>query len=315
MGLTHFDQAPSREYSLGHLRARWTALGEAGGSVEVGLRRIQIEPGAWSTPAHDHGRSEELFYVLAGEGISWQRGNVAPVGPGDCILYAPRAGEHTLRAGPGGLDVLAFGQREHDEALRFPQLGISVLGGRAVASEGGPPDGTPVQFVREAEHGPPPLPGSGAPPGPRPSTIVNLSDVAPQEISRPRVKRARRDLGRAVGSRRTGLNHVTVAPGMLSAPLHCHSLEEEIFVILAGEGALALDDDETPVRAGHVICRPAGTGVSHAFRAGGGGLVLLAYGTRDPGDICFYPRSGKISFRGVGVIARLERLDYWDGED
>jgi hypothetical protein len=36
---------------------------------------------------------------------------------------------------------------------------------------------------------------------------------------------------------------------------------------------------------------------------------------RDPGDVCYYPRSGKIAFRGVGVIARLESLDYWDGED
>ncbi len=31
--------------------------------------------------------------------------------------------------------------------------------------------------------------------------------------------------------------------------------------------------------------------------------------------MCFYPRSNKISFRGLGVIGRLERLDYWDGED
>ena len=29
----------------------------------------------------------------------------------------------------------------------------------------------------------------------------------------------------------------------------------------------------------------------------------------------YYPRSGKISFRGVGVIGRLEQVDYWDGED
>ena len=33
-----------------------------------------------------------------------------------------------------------------------------------------------------------------------------------------------------------------------------------------------------------------------------GRLTLLAYGTRDPNDITHYPRSGKISFRGVGVI-------------
>jgi uncharacterized cupin superfamily protein len=78
---------------------------------------------------------------------------------------------------------------------------------------------------------------------------------------------------------------------------------------------LVLGDDEIPVRAGSVVGRPAGTGVAHTFRAGERGLTLLAYGTRHPGDICYYPRSNKIAFRGVGVIARLEKLDYWDGED
>ncbi|MBV9007251.1 MAG: hypothetical protein JO181_21475, partial [Solirubrobacterales bacterium] len=48
--------------------------------------------------------------------------------------------------------------------------------------------------------------------------------------------------------------------------------------------------------------------------AGARGLTYLAYGTREPGDICFYPRSSKLSFRGLGVVARIERLDYWDGE-
>ena len=64
-----------------------------------------------------------------------------------------------------------------------------------------------------------------------------------------------------------------------------------------------------------MVARPAGTGVAHQFRAGDAGLTFLAYGTREPGDICYYPRSNKISFRGLGVIGRLERLDYWDGED
>jgi hypothetical protein len=38
MGLTHFDQAPSRERSIGHLRGRWTLLGEAAGSLGVVAR-------------------------------------------------------------------------------------------------------------------------------------------------------------------------------------------------------------------------------------------------------------------------------------
>ena len=69
------------------------------------------------------------------------------------------------------------------------------------------------------------------------------------------------------------------------------------------------------VRRGSVVSRPAGTRVAHAFRAGGSGLVLLAYGTREPNDIAYYPRSNKVFLRGVGLIARLEPLGYWDGED
>jgi uncharacterized cupin superfamily protein len=145
--------------------------------------------------------------------------------------------------------------------------------------------------------------------------MVNVEDVEAVTIQRPRVARTRRNLGRAAGSVNTGIQHVQVEPGMESAPPHCHSIEEEIFVVLDGDGVVVLGDQETPVGPGHVISRPAGTGVPHVFRAGAGGLTYLAYGMRDPGDVCYYPRSGKIAFRGVGVIARVERLDYWDGED
>ncbi len=313
MGLTHFDEAPSREYAIGHLRNRWTMLGEAAGCETAGVRRIQIEPGAWSTPAHEHGRSEEIFYVLAGTGLSWQRGRTAPIRAGDCIVYRARRGPHTLYA-EEPLDVLAFGTRAYDEALRLPRLGISTLGGRAVESVAGPDDGTPIQFVREAEIGPPELPADPDAAQPRPATIVNVSEVEPSVVRRPRVDRSRRDLGRAAGSHGAGLQWMQVAPGKLSNPEHCHSLEEEIFVILAGSGVLLLGDEQIPIGPGHVIGRPAGTGVAHALR-GDTELTCLAYGTREPGDACYYPRSGKVAWRGLGVVARVEQVDYWDGED
>jgi uncharacterized cupin superfamily protein len=106
-------------------------------------------------------------------------------------------------------------------------------------------------------------------------------------------------------------------------PPHVHSSEEEIFVILEGSGTLSVypsardggEVEELPVRAGCTIARPPGTGRAHALRAGDDGLTLLAFGTRDRNDIVYYPRSGKVSLRGVGVIGRLEQLDYWDGED
>jgi len=235
------------------------------------------------------------------------------VAPGDCIVYLPGRGAHSLHAGDDGLDLLAFGPREDDEAAGLPRLGISLLGNRAVASEPGMIDGVPVQFVREAELGPPELPPE---PGSRPRTIVNLDEVPPDPLTRPRVQRIRKNLGRAAGSVDTGLQHVEVAPGMYSTAQHCHSLEEELFVVLDGTGVLALgEDDETPVEGGNVISRPAGTGVAHVFRAGPAGMSYLAYGTRESADVCYYPRSNKVAFRGINLIGRLERLDYWDGED
>jgi uncharacterized cupin superfamily protein len=310
MGITHFDEARSHEFDLGHLRGRWTLLGHAAGSVGVGVSRIQVPAGGWSTPAHQHGRGEEIFYVLAGRGLSWQAGKTAEIGPGDCIVYPPRGGAHTVHA-LDDLDVLAFGPRERDEVPGFPRLEMSLVGGRAVDSGPGSAEGAPIQFVREAKLGPPELPE----PGPRPAKIVNLRDVEPRVVQRPRISRTRRNLALAAGSVTTGLQHVEVDPGKLSAPAHCHSLEEELFVILGGAGVVVIGEEETPVAAGNVVSRPAGTGIAHVFRAGDGGLELLAYGTREPGDICYYPRSNKINFGGVKVIARLEKLDYWDGED
>ena len=40
----------------------------------------------------------------------------------------------------------------------------------------------------------------------------------------------------------------------------------------------------------------------------------LEHGTREPDDIGWYLGSNKVYFRGVGLIARLEALDYLDGE-
>ena len=184
------------------------------------------------------------------------------------------------------LDVLAFGERSDDENVGFPRLGMSYVGSRMVGSLPGVINGVSTQFVLEGQLGPPPLPLE---PAPRPPTIVNVEDVEAVTVERPRVVRTRRNLGRAAGSITTGIQHVEVAPGKESAPPHCHSLEEEIFVILDGDGVLVLGDEETTVRAGHVISRPAGTGVAHMFRGGPSGLTYLAYGMRHNGDVCYYP--------------------------
>ena len=311
MGIAHFEDTPAWDASLGHLSARWSDLGTAAGSVGVGVRRIEVAAGAWSTPAHDHAGAEELFYVLAGRGLSWCDGATAEIGAGDAIAYLAGAGAHTLAA-LEPLDVLAFGPRHRDGSTRFPRLGLTMIGRRYVESVAGDAAGPMLQFVREAEIG---APETAGPPGPRPANIVNLADVEVEVLEHTRVVSTWRDLGRAAGSITTGLQHIEVAPGKEATPLHCHSASEEIFVVLAGDGELQLGEETMAVRAGHVVARPPGTRIAHLLRAGEGGLTFLAYGTREPADVCFYPRSGKLNFSGLGVIVRVEQLDYWDGED
>ena len=42
MGIAHWDEAQSRTRAAGHLQGTWWFLGEAAGSVLIGVRRLQI---------------------------------------------------------------------------------------------------------------------------------------------------------------------------------------------------------------------------------------------------------------------------------
>jgi uncharacterized cupin superfamily protein len=309
-GIAHWDDVEPRRRDFGHIASAWRDIGAAAGTVAVGLGHVEVDAGRWSTPAHVHGAEEEIFYVLGGSGLSWQDDGRGPAAyelrPGDCVVHLADRETHTLRAGANGLVVLAFGMRATAEACFLPRAGSAWVGPTWVDAGGGQ-----HPYAREAKAGEPDV---GEPMLDRPPTIVNVDDVDAQAFAGETVERVRRDLGRAAGSDRTGLQHVVVAPGKLGAPPHCHSAEEEIFVVLDGDGTFVLGRDEHPVRRGQVVARPPGSGVAHALSAGADGLTYLAYGTRDPSDLCYYPRSQKISFRGVGVVGRIEALDYWDGE-
>jgi len=315
--IAHWDDVTVVRRAEGHICGDWQYL-TGDESVTVGARRLRIPAGSWSTPLHLEGSEEEIFFVLDGTGVSLQQvggeEQAFAVGPGDCLVHLALVHAHTLQAGPDGLEVLAFGQRHYARNTLLPRAGVSWLGPTWVLQ--GAPEDHP--YKREAAVGPPEVGELAA----RPSHIVNVEDVERATRDGATVARTVRDLGRAAGSFATGLRLFDAAPGKLHAPPHCHTAEEEIFVVLEGDGTLELwpgrpvdGPEEHPVRRGSVVARPAGTGVAHAFRGGPGGLSLLAYGTRDPRDVAYYPRSGKVSLRGVGVVGRLDVLDYWDGED
>lgn len=78
-------------------------------------------------------------------------------------------------------------------------------------------------------------------------------------------------IGDAAGTAAVGVNRLRIEPGRLSTPPHSH--------------------------------------VSHCLRAGDDGMTVLTYGTREPNDMAYYPRTGTINVRGLGVIGRIEQAD------
>jgi uncharacterized cupin superfamily protein len=202
-------------------------------------------------------------------------------------VHVAEAQFHTLIAGDDGLDVLAFGQRVWATATWLLRAGVLRMAATVDVSTG------PHPWEREAAAGELELPE----PGRRPGNVVALAD-APTILDG-----AVRILGATGGSVRTGLNTFTQKPGNPYVP-HCHSAEEEIFVVLEVSGTFHAGDAAHEVRAGHAISRRPGTGIPHSFTAGADGMTHLAYGTREPNDIVYYPESGEILFRGVGVTLR-----------
>jgi len=283
-------------------------LGDAAGTKGIGVNRIRIDPGRLSTPPHSHARSEEIFFVLSGSGLLWQDEQVCEVGAGDTIVHLADREEHTLRAGPDGLEVLIFGTRHPVEYGWLPRSRATRFG--YVWIEGRVDNPWEIEEqVGELEF---------ADPGERSANVVALEDVEIDEDGD-------RMVAEAGGSVLSGLKWSVRGPNTELAIPHCHSAEEEAFVVLDGDGTLELwpsprsaasgvQRETHPIRAGEVIARPPGTRVSHFIKAGANGLTCLVYGTREPNDICYYPRSNKIAFRGVGVLGRIQSLDYWDGE-
>ena len=310
MTVAHWDEVESHRRAEGEMDATWQALGEQAGTRGVGVNRVRVAPGKLPTPPHSHGASEELYFVLGGSGLAWQDSEVHEVRPLDCVIQRPRRHEHTFVAGPEGLEFLVFGTRHPTEVGWLPRSRAVRLGRPWVEGR----DDSP--WALETAAGP----LEYGEPAPRPENIVNVDEVE-HERYRDRITTA--PLATPDRSILAGLHWEQLASGHRGSVPHCHSAEEEIFVILDGTATLELwpsprsegeANDEIPLRAGHLVARPGGTRVSHSFRAGPDGVTMLIYGTRDANDVCWYPRSRKIFWRGVGVIGRIETLDYYDGE-
>ncbi|MBV9195146.1 MAG: antibiotic biosynthesis monooxygenase [Solirubrobacterales bacterium] len=133
-----------------------------------------------------------------------------------------------------------------------------------------------------------PVGGVGYPVGETGCAIVNLDeveDMAPRfglgDTGEARFARAR------LQAQGVGLSLQRVRPGVRSSFGHWHSRDEEIYVVLAGSGRIAVDDAVHEIKRLDAI-RVAPASV-RAFEAGPEGLEILATGTHHAGDAHMHP--------------------------
>ncbi len=142
------------DYDLGHLRSRWTMLGEAAGRVD--RRRAtgsSSRPAAGRRPPTSTGarrRSSTCWRDAGSPGIAARRRRSAPA---TASSTGRARGAHTVHAVDGTRRARVRHPVEYDESLALPAArGSRVLGGRAVESVPASGREPPIQFTREAEH-------------------------------------------------------------------------------------------------------------------------------------------------------------------
>ena len=108
-----------------------------------------------------------------------------------------------------------------------------------------------------------------------PPYVVHLDDVEEEEGAYPppfdREKLSiYRDLGRAAGSKNLGFAVERLLPGRRTSFTHAHREEEELVYVLSGTCHVRTIErgqapHEVPLRQGHAVAFPAGTGIAHTF--------------------------------------------------
>ena len=158
-----------------------------------------------------------------------------------------------------------------------------------------------------------------------PKPIMNLDELAFDDVEENgRYTSSRGQIGTHIGARKLGYNLTVVPPGKAQCPFHCHHGEEEMFLILEGEGELRFGDQRYPIRKHDVIaCPQGGPEVAHQIiNTGTTTMRYFALSTMSEVDTCQYPDSGKILIvtgqtpgSGVRAMFRKENtVDYYDRE-
>ncbi len=155
--------------------------------------------------------------------------------------------------------------------------------------------------------------------------FVNLSEVEFNDVEANGFYTSQRaQFSAAIGARQLGYNLTELPPGSAQCPFHSHRAEEEMFLILDGEGELRFGDQRYRIKKHDVIaCPTGGPDTAHQIiNTGSATLRYLALSVLADVEVCEYPDSSKVGVFANGAnVPRLRKLirsesevDYYDRE-
>ncbi len=286
---------------------------------QLGLNIAELAPGAGSCPLHHHHFEEEIFVVLQGElvvrelELGAERYREFPLRQGDLIAYPAGTGlaHQFFNRSQRPARYLSLSDKVSGEVCEYPDSGkvaLVALGGPGVF--GDPPD---LDFSERPHR--------------RPVDVV----APPAHVCGPGPERdlgggLGRQLSRPAGAKTVFVNRDRLPPGTWTGPLHAHTADDELLLVLEGSPTLVQrrgerwsfetsSDERCLLQAGDVVHWAAGDRVAH--RLGNESMddaIVLVIGTDRPEDLCVFPETGRVHVRALGRTGRFERTDYWAGE-
>jgi len=153
----------------------------------------------------------------------------------------------------------------------------------------------------------------------RAALVRNFDEVKFERVERAPLYDTRTgSLSDGTAAKKLGAGVDILEPGKIACPYHYHLAQDEMFVILEGEGTLRVAGERVPVRAGDVVFIPPGPEYPHhLINTGTVPMKYLSISTQERPEICYYPDSDKLGAFAAGhrmLQRRADALDYWDGE-
>ena len=126
--------------------------------------------------------------------------------------------------------------------------------------------------------------------------FVNLDEVEFTDIEENGFYTSRRaQFSAGIGARKLGYNLTELPPGKAQCPFHAHRAEEEMFLVLDGEGELRYGAQTYRIRRHDVIACPTGdrSTAHQIINTGSTTLRYLALSNVSPIEVCEYRDSNK----------------------